>query len=64
MSTNFVPHSHRPYGADGSGNYTEKIAGSLGKDELIQATVPTVLEALGEFMNNWMYTVNVTVLTN
>ena len=45
MGDNYVPHSHVPYGEDGSGFYSDNVAGSYN---IISEAEPYVLQALGE----------------
>ena len=42
----FVPHSHLPYGADGSGFYTDN---AIGIFNVMQAATPVILKALSKF---------------
>ena len=43
--TQFVPHSHLPYGEDGAGFYTDN---TLGCFDVISKAQPLVLKAIGK----------------
>ena len=60
MSASFVPHSHIPYGKDGSGFYTDNTIGCF---RVIDAAAPLALKAIGKVSQRRHISVSVSEIT-